>query len=66
MILTTPIGSMEFTLSENSSTLNGTVNIYHGAGKDDINYILDDDYLDPISGFPGYKSYCCRLEKKEK
>lgn len=64
--LTTPIGSMEFTLSENSSTLKGTVNIYHGAGADDINYILDDDYLDPISGFPGYKSYCCRLERKEK
>lgn len=64
--LTTPVGSMEFTLSENSGTLKGTVNIYHGAGADDINYILDDDYLDPISGFPGYKSYCCRLERKER
>lgn len=66
VILETPVGSMEFTLSENSGTLKGTVNVYHGAGADDINYILDDDYLDPISGFPGYKSYCCRLERKEK
>ena len=44
----------------------GTVNIYHGAGEKDINYIMDDNYLDPISGFPGFKSYCCRLQKKER
>ena len=63
--LTTPVGAMDFVLSENTSTLKGTVNIYHGAGTDDINYIMDDNYLDPISGFPGFKSYCCRLSKKE-
>ena len=34
-------------------------------GNMDINLLIDDTYLDPISGFPGYKSYCCRLEKKE-
>ena len=65
VILKTPVGSMEFVLSENASTLKGTVNIYHGAGDKDINYIMDDNYFDPISGFPGFKSYCCRLEKKE-
>lgn len=63
--LSTPVGSMDFVLGENSGTLKGTVNIYHGAGEKDINYIMDDNYLDPISGFPGFKSYCCRLEKKE-
>ena len=63
--LTTPVGAMDLVLSENTSTLKGTVNIYHGAGTDDINYIMDDNYLDPISGFPGFKSYCCRLSKKE-
>lgn len=65
VILRTPIGSMELTLKTTSSTLKGTVNVYHGAGLKDINLLLDDKYLDPISGFPGYKSYCCRLEKKE-
>ena len=64
--LTTPVGSMDFILCENAATLKGTVNIYHGAGEKDINYIMDDNYLDPISGFPGFKSYCCRLEKKER
>ena len=63
--LSTPVGSMDFVLCENAGTLKGTVNIYHGAGDMDINYIMDDNYLDPISGFPGFKSYCCRLEKKE-
>lgn len=65
VIIKTPVGSMELTLSINSSCLKGAVNVYHGAGDKDINLLLDDGYLDPISGFPGFKSYCCRLEKKE-
>lgn len=65
IILKTPVGSMELTLSVNSSCLKGAVNVYHGAGNKDVNLLLDDNYLDPASGFPGFKSYCCRLEKKE-
>lgn len=65
VILVTPVGSMELTLKTTASTLKGTVNVYHGAGQKDINLVLDDAYLDPVSGFPGFKSYCCRLEKKE-
>lgn len=65
VILRTPVGSMELTFSINSSTLKGTVNVYHGAGMKDINLLLDAEYIDPVSGFPGFKSYCCRLEKKE-
>ncbi|MBQ1250116.1 MAG: hypothetical protein IIY00_00750, partial [Clostridia bacterium] len=64
--LHTPVGSMDFVMTEYAAALRGTVNIYHGAGEKDINYIFDDNYLDPISGFPGFKSYCCRLEKKER
>ena len=65
ILLKTPVGSMEMTLKTTASTLKGTVNVYHGAGQKDINLLLDDTYLDPMSGFPGFKSYCCRLEKKE-
>lgn len=65
-LLRTPVGAMEFPVNIDSSCLPGVVNIYHGAGEKDINYLIDDCYLDPISGFPGYKSYCCRLEKKVK
>ena len=63
--LKTPKGSMDFTAVYHAGCLKGTVNVYHGAGEKDINYIMDDLYLDPISGFPGFKSYCCRIEKKE-
>lgn len=65
VILKTPVGRMELPIALNTNTLPGTVNVYHGAGEKDINYLIDDQYLDPVSGFPGYKSYCCRLEKKE-
>ena len=66
VILKTPVGAMELPINIDSSCLPGVVNVYHGAGKKDINYLVDDRYLDPISGFPGYKSYCCRIEKKVK
>ena len=62
----TPMGKLDMTLSITSSNLKGVVNVYHAVNDKDINYILDDTYLDPISGFPGFKSYCCRLVKKEK
>ena len=65
VIIKTPVGSKELTLSVNSSCLKGAVNVYHALGDKDINLLVDDNYLDPVSGFPGFKSYCCRLEKKE-
>lgn len=65
VIVKTPVGQMEMTASINTSCFPGAVNVYHGAGERDINLLLDDTYLDPISGFPGFKSYCCKLIKKE-
>lgn len=43
----------------------GTVFIYHGNASGDANELIDKDYLDPISGFPGYKGYFCRVERWE-
>ena len=43
----------------------GVVNIYHGNPKGDANELIGKDYLDPISGFPGYRSYFCRIERVE-
>lgn len=63
--LVSPVGQMEIIASYDTSCLEGVVNVYHGAGEKDINYLIDDDYIDPISGFPGFKSYCCRIEKLE-
>lgn len=63
VLLTTPVGTMTMTAVLDTSCLKGAVNVYHGAGNKDINLLLDDKYVDPISGFPGYKSYCCKIEK---
>lgn len=63
--LRTPVGALDMPLVFDTSCLKGVVHVYHGAGNKDINYVIDDRYYDPISGFPGFKSYCCRLEKKE-
>jgi anaerobic selenocysteine-containing dehydrogenase len=41
----------------------GVVNVYHGHPEADVNTLIDPDYLDPISGFPGFKSLLCQVTK---
>jgi hypothetical protein len=41
----------------------GVVNIYHGRPEADVNTLIDPDYRDPISGFPGFKSLLCEVQK---
>jgi anaerobic selenocysteine-containing dehydrogenase len=42
----------------------GVVNMYHGYPEADVNTIIEPDYLDPISGYPGFKSLLCEIKKK--
>ncbi|MBU2497554.1 MAG: molybdopterin-dependent oxidoreductase [Proteobacteria bacterium] len=41
----------------------GVANIYHGYVEPEVNRLIDPDYLDPISGFPGFKSLICQIKK---
>ena len=41
----------------------GVVNMYHGHSGADVNELIEPDYRDPISGFPGYKSLLCNIKK---
>jgi len=41
----------------------GVVHMYHAYSNADVNTLFDCDYLDPISGFPGFKSLLCKVEK---
>jgi len=41
----------------------GIVHMYHGHSGADVNVLFESDYLDPLSGFPGFKSALCRVEK---
>lgn len=64
-IVSSPAGSMEGILTFNINGKPGEVYIYHGNKKGEANELIDRNYLDPISGFPGYKSYFCEVAKKE-
>jgi anaerobic selenocysteine-containing dehydrogenase len=41
----------------------GVINIFHGYRKPEVNTLVEPDYLDPVSGFPGFKSLLCEVKK---
>ena len=41
----------------------GVIHMYHGHSEADVNVLFEGDYLDPLSGYPGFKSALCRVEK---
>ncbi|MBW1803119.1 MAG: molybdopterin-dependent oxidoreductase, partial [Deltaproteobacteria bacterium] len=41
----------------------GVVSMYHAFPTADVNLIIDADYRDPISGFPGFKALLCDIKK---
>jgi anaerobic selenocysteine-containing dehydrogenase len=45
--------------------LPGVIHMVHGIQEADVNLLIEPDYLDPISGFPGFKSLLCEVRKAE-
>ena len=41
----------------------GVVHIFHGHPQADVNLLFEGDYADPLSGFPGFKSALCKIDK---
>lgn len=41
----------------------GVVHMYHAHPEADVNLLFEGDYLDPLSGFPGFKSALCKVER---
>ena len=39
------------------------VSMYHGNPQADVNLLIEHSYRDPVSGFPGFKSLICQVEK---
>ena len=46
------------------TVLPGVVHIFHSIPEADVNLLIEPDYLDPISGFPGFKSLGCQVRKE--
>lgn len=63
IIIESPKGSLDARANITTVGQPGVVFLYHGNPERDPNTLMDKDYLDPISGFPGFKSSVCRVRK---
>jgi anaerobic selenocysteine-containing dehydrogenase len=61
--IATPKDGIEVKANLTQMVQPGVVHMYHGHAAADANSLLAADYLDPLSGFPGYKSLLCKVEK---
>ena len=61
--LTTPVGSQVWTAQLDSGVHQGVVCVLHD-DEPSANALVDGDYREPISGFPGTRAYFCRVEKE--
>jgi anaerobic selenocysteine-containing dehydrogenase len=59
----TPKDSIVVRANLTQMVMPGVIHMYHGNAAADVNRLIEGDYLDPVSGFPGYKALLCRLEK---
>lgn len=62
--LKTPRKAVDVWACVSDRIIPGAVNIYHGWPNVEINDLIEPDYQDPISGFPGFKSLLCEVVKK--
>jgi anaerobic selenocysteine-containing dehydrogenase len=61
--LSTPTGSIRVKANVTELAHPGVVHMYHAYPEADVNSLIEEDYLDPISGFPGYKGLLCAVRK---
>ena len=61
MTVATPKGSVTVRAHVTRLVREGDVHMYHDWPQANANDLLDGDYLDPISGFPGYRSSLCKI-----
>jgi anaerobic selenocysteine-containing dehydrogenase len=61
--LATPRGSLRVRANVTEYVPPGVVNMIYGFPSADVNELIDPDYLDPISGYPAFKSLLCQVKK---
>lgn len=59
--VSTPRGALRVRANVTEYVPPGVVNMIHGYPGADANELIDPDYLDPVSGHPGYKSLLCEV-----
>lgn len=63
VILATPRGEIRVRANLTEVVPPGVISMYHGCPDADVNELIDREYRDPISGYPGYKSLLCEVRK---
>ena len=61
MKIVTPCGEVTVRAHVTRLVRSGDVHMYHDWLQANANDLIDGDYLDPISGFPGYRSSLCKI-----
>jgi anaerobic selenocysteine-containing dehydrogenase len=61
--VSTRYGQIKVKVNLTEAVSPGVVNIAHGNPRADVNLLIEPDYLDPVSGFPGFKSLLCEVRK---
>jgi anaerobic selenocysteine-containing dehydrogenase len=61
--LSTPRGSIRVRANLTEMVAPGVVNMYHGYPEASVNLLIEPDYLDPISAYPGFKSLLCQVTR---
>ena len=62
--ITSPVGAATMKACLTDDVCPGVVHAFHGWAGHNINDVIPDDGLDPISGFPPFKSSLCQVSKK--
>ena len=59
----TPLGALRFTVAADIGVKPGVVHIYHDDPGGNVNRLISDSFLDPLSGFPAFRSTLCAVER---
>jgi len=64
VIISSPRGSIKMKANVTEAILSGVVSVpHHWPGEANANILTDDNNLDPISGFPPFKSQLCQVSR---
>ena len=63
VFIETSRGKIRVRANLTETILPGVVHMFHGIAEADVNSLIEPDYLDPISGFPGFKSVRCEVKR---
>jgi len=61
--LSSPLGSVTMEARVTDTVQPGVVSAPHGWAAADVNRLIPDEGLDPISGFPPFRSSLCQVER---